>query len=102
MIVALIFVNIILLGLAYYLNPKNSKYLLAGYNTMSETERDNFDIVGLLKFMKRCFIKISFYSTLIFSVTYFLYDEEIAAISWCICLTVPWPYYIIKSQKYSK
>ena len=46
MIVALIFVNIILLGLAYYLNPKNAKYLLAGYNTMSDTERDNFDIVN--------------------------------------------------------
>ena len=69
---------------------------------MSDTERDNFDIVNYLKFFKSFFIKLSFYSTLIFAVTYFLYTEEIAAIGWCISLMVPWPYYIIKSQKYSK
>ncbi|MDB9712217.1 DUF3784 domain-containing protein [Flavobacteriaceae bacterium] len=101
MIAAIIFVNIILLGLAYYLNPKNAKYLLAGYNTMSDIERDNFDIVNYLKFFKSFFIKISFYSTLIFVFTSLLYDEEIAAIVWAISLTVPWPYYIIKSQKFN-
>ena len=102
MIVALIFVNIILLGLAYYLNPKNAKYLLAGYNTMSDAERNNFDIVNYLKFFKSFFIKLTFYSTLIFAVTYFAYSEEVAAIVWCISLTIPWPFFIIKSQKYSK
>ena len=100
--VIVIFVSILCLGIAYYLNPENAKSLLAGYNTMSDTERDNFDIVNYLKFFKSFFIKLSFYSTLIFTVTCFLYTEEIAAIAWCISLTVPWPYYIIKSQKYSK
>ena len=61
MILALIFVNIILLGLAYYLNPKNAKYLLAGYNTMSDKERDNFDLINYLKFFKSFFIKLTFY-----------------------------------------
>ena len=69
---------------------------------MSDTERDNFDIVNYLKFFKSFFVKLSFYSTLIFTVTYFLYTEEIAAIVWTISLMVPWPYYIIKSKKYSK
>jgi hypothetical protein len=88
-IIALIFVNITLLGLAYYLNPKNAKYLLAGYNTMSDTERNNFDIVNYLKFFKSFFIKLTFYSTLIFAVTYFAYSEEVATITWCISLTIP-------------
>ena len=100
--VIVIFVSILCLGIAYYLNPENAKSLLAGYITMSDTERDNFDIVNYLKFFKSFFVKLSFYSTLIFTVTYFLYTEEIAAIAWCISLMVPWPYYIIKSQKYSK
>ena len=100
--VIVIFVSILCLGIAYYLNPENAKSLLAGYNTMSDTERDKFDIVNYLKFFKSFFIKLSFHSTLIFAVTYFLYTEEIAAIGWCISLTIPWPYYIIKSQKYSK
>ena len=100
--VIVIFVSILCLGLAYYLNPENAKSLLAGYNTMSDTERDNFDIVNYLKFFKSFFIKLSIYSILIFVFIYFLYDEETAAIVWTISLMVPWPYYIIKSKKYSK
>lgn len=102
MIIALIFVNIIFLAIAKYISTENAKFFLAGYNTMSEKERNNFDLVSYLKFFKSFFIKLTFYSTLIFAVTYFFYDEEIAAIAWCLSLTVPWPYFIIKSQKYSK
>ena len=102
MIIALIFVNIIFLAIAKYINTENAKFFLAGYNTMSEKERNNFDLLSYLKFFKSFFIKLTFYSTLIFAVTYFFYYEEIAAIAWCLSLTVPWPYFIIKSQKYSK
>ena len=102
MILGLIFVNIIFIAIAKYINTENAKFFLAGYNTMSEKERDNFDLVNYLKFFKSFFIKLTFYSTLIFAVTYFAYTEEVAAIAWCISLTIPWPYFIIKSQKYSK
>lgn len=102
MIIALIFVNIIFLAIAKYINTENAKFFLAGYNTMSEKERNNFDLLSYLKFFKSFFIKLTFYSTLIFAVTYFTYSEEIAAIAWCISLTIPWPYFIIRSQKYSK
>jgi len=102
MIVALTFVNIIFIAIAKYINTKNAKFFLAGYNTMSEKERDNFDLVNYLKFFKSFFIKLTFYSTLIYAVTYFTYSEEVAAIAWCISLTIPWPFFIIKSQKYSK
>ena len=102
MMFAVIFVSIILIFSGYVVTLNNAHYLLAGYNTMSEKERNNFDLVSYLKFFKSFFIKLTFYSTLIFAVTYFFYDEEIAAIAWCLSLTVPWPYFIIKSQKYSK
>jgi hypothetical protein len=102
MIVALTFVNIIFIAIAKYINTKNAKFFLAGYNTMSDKERDNFDLVNYLKFFKSFFIKLTFYSTLIFAVTYFVYSEEVAALAWCISLTIPWPFFIIKSQKYSK
>ena len=102
MILALIFVNIIFIAIAKYINTENAKFFLAGYNTMSDKERDNFDLVNYLKFFKSFFIKLTFYSTLIFAVTYFAYSEEVATIAWCISLTIPWPFFIIKSQKYSK
>ena len=102
MIAALFFVNIIFIAIAKYINTENAKFFLAGYNTMSDKERDNFDLINYLKFFKSFFIKLTFYSTIIFTVTYFLYSEEVAAIVWCISLIVPWPFFIIKSQKYSK
>ena len=46
MIIALIFVNIIFLAIAKYINTENAKFFLAGYNTMSEKERNNFDLVS--------------------------------------------------------
>ena len=67
MIIALIFVNIIFLAIAKYINTENAKFFLAGYNTMSEKERNNFDLVSYLKFFKSFFIKLTFYSTLIFA-----------------------------------
>ena len=102
MIATLFVVNIIFIAIATYINTENAKFFLAGYNTMSDKEREKFDIVNYLKFFKSFFIKLTFYSTLIFAVTYFVYTEEVAAIAWCISLTIPWPYFIIKSQKYSK
>ena len=66
---------------------------------MSGKERDNFDLVNYLKFLI-FFIKLTFYSTLIFAVTYFAHSVEVAALAWCISLTITWHFFIIKSQKY--
>ena len=77
MIIALIFVNIIFLAIAKYINTENAKFFLAGYNTMSEKERNNFDLVSYLKFFKSFFIKLTFYSTLIFAVTYFFMMKKL-------------------------
>jgi hypothetical protein len=41
---AVLITDIIFIAFALGLNKKNAKYLLSGYNTMSEKERENFDI----------------------------------------------------------
>ena len=46
MIAVLFFVNIIFIAIAKYINTENAKFFLAGYNTMSDKERENFDIVN--------------------------------------------------------
>ena len=101
MIIALLIINFTFLGIAYYMNPENAKYLLSGYNTMSDKERDSFDIVNYLKFMKSFFFKLSIYSTMLFVSVYYLYSEETAVIVWAVSLIIPWPYFIIKSQKFN-
>ena len=41
---AILFTDAVFIGVAYGVNEKNAKLLLAGYNTMSEQERKNFDL----------------------------------------------------------
>ena len=47
-----IFTTALYVIIAYGINKENAKYLLAGYNTLSEKERTKFDIVEYLKFFK--------------------------------------------------
>ena len=101
-LVNIIIVNIILIGCAFLINPENAKYLLAGYNTMSEKEKKKFDIISYIKFMRSFFIKISVYSSLLYLVAYLLYDQDTTLIIWTISLIIPWPIFIIKSQNFFK
>ena len=71
MILTLIFVNAVFLIIAFYINPKNAKYLLAGYNTMPEKERAKVNIEGLLNFIK--FFLLKFRPTQQFCLFWFVF-----------------------------
>ena len=45
---AILFTDAVFIAVAYGINEKNAKLLLAGYNTMSEQERKNFDLKSYL------------------------------------------------------
>jgi len=63
-----------LLGLL--LNENNAKYLLAGYNTASEKERENFDIKGYLKLFRNFHLFLGG-SILVFGLaTFYLIDRD--------------------------
>ncbi len=54
--------SLLFAGIGLILNEKNAKYLLSGYNTMSEEERSAFDLTSFLAFFKKfhLFLGISF------------------------------------------
>ena len=54
---AVLITDIIFIAFALGLNKKNAKYLLSGYNTMSEKERENFDIENYLILFKKFFYR---------------------------------------------
>ena len=39
--IVIAFISLLYLCIGYFINKKNSKYLLAGYNTMTDDERKN-------------------------------------------------------------
>ena len=93
------FTSLIFLGCAKFINEKNAKYLLAGYNTMTKKERDQFDLKSYLTFFKKFFINLAFYPLILAIVFYFLVDFSTMIILYSISITLPFPYFIYKSYK---
>ena len=54
MFIAIIITNICFVGVAYLTNENNADMLLAGYNTMSKQEKEDFDLKNYLVFYKSC------------------------------------------------
>ena len=96
------FVSSLYLIIGYSINKENSKYLLAGYNTMSNDDRKKFDIDNFLKFFKYFFKLQSLISILIFVIFKLLMNEKIALIFYSIFLILCPLYMIIKSKKFYK
>lgn len=53
MLIAALILSLLLLSLGFILTPGNARYLLSGYNMMSEADRAKFDIASYLKFFNR-------------------------------------------------
>jgi len=93
------FTSLIFLGCAKVINEKNAKYLLAGYNTMTKKEKEQFDLKSYLIFFKKFFINLAFYPLILAIVFYFLVDFSTMIILYSISITLPFPYFIYKSYK---
>ncbi len=53
MLIVAIILSLIFGSLGFIVTINNAKYLLSGYNTMSEADRAKMDIAGYLRFFKR-------------------------------------------------
>tara|TARA_X000000368_G_scaffold95709_1_gene73427 strand:+ start:663 stop:929 length:267 start_codon:yes stop_codon:yes gene_type:complete len=81
------------------LNENNAKYLLAGYNTMSKEERENFKIKEYLIYLKKFWNKLLLYNSLLTISSYFFLDELGVVIVYSISLMLPLPIFIYQSNK---
>ena len=99
MTLAVIFTSALLAICGYIVNENNADSLLAGYNTMTKDEKNRFDLVNYLKFFRKFMLSISLFTGIIYFISFLFFDEETSAIIYAICLCVPWPYFIIISNK---
>jgi len=96
---SILFTDAVFIGVAYGVNEKNAKLLLAGYNTMSEQERKNFDLKSYLIYFKKFFINISIYPTILFFGLYFITEIETALMLYSLSIILPFPFLIYKGNK---
>ena len=99
MTLAVIFTSALLAICGYIVNENNADSLLAGYNTMTKDEKNRFDLVNYLKFFRNFMLSISLFTAIIYFISILFFNEETSAIIYAICLCVPWPYFIIISNK---
>ena len=75
------------LGIPYFINESNAKDYLAGYNMLSEEDRDNYDLKGYLVFQKKFLTQYSWATSFIFIISYFTFCYLDSSHHLCDCTT---------------
>lgn len=84
------------------LTEKNSKYLLSGYNIMSDEERSRFNIEGYIQFYRRFHFILAGSFLIIGLFLYIFIDESFAGIFAGVFPILAYIFFIIKSLQFSK
>ena len=100
MLIGFIVTNICFLGVAFVTNEDNAEQLLSGYNTMSKKEKESFDLKKYLIFFKKFFINLAIYSSLIYLISYLIFEESTAYMIYFVSVLIPLPYIIYMGNKF--
>lgn len=101
MLYLIILTGLLFIGMAFILTVNNAEYILAGYNTMSNNEREKFDIEAYVPFFKNFHIKLG--ASIIFfgSVILYFFNERIAIFFVACYPILAYIYFIWAGLKYS-
>ncbi|RFC53410.1 DUF3784 domain-containing protein [Brumimicrobium aurantiacum] len=95
-----VILSILFLGIAFILTPKNAGLLLAGYNTMSDEEKEKFDLHSFISFFKRFHIILAF-TLLIVGLSIHQFGNALYSGIFTVCYPIlAYIYFILKSSKY--
>lgn len=83
------FVSIVFLSIGLGINKTNARYLLSGYNTMSQAKRDAFDIDRYLKFFKSFFKRLAFFPSVSWFVCVLILDSVTTVTVWAVTQCLP-------------
>ena len=93
-------VSLLYLAIGSFINRNNARYLLAGYNTMSEEKRKKFPIDSYLVFFKKFFNRMSIFTLLSALFFYLIFIEQTAVTICAIFQIIPYVYFVFQSLKY--
>ena len=66
---------------------------------MSKDEKNKFDLISYLKFFRKFMLNVSIYTAIIYFISTIFFNIETSAIIYAIAVCIPWPYFIIISNK---
>lgn len=102
MVYTLIGMSLLFVAIGFIVTENNAKYLLSGYNTMSEEDREKVNIKEYIPYFRNFHIFLGA-SFLVFGLvlTYFI-DEIAGGIFLTTYPILAYIYFIVRSSKYSK
>jgi len=102
MIFVIIGIGVFIIAIGLIINVNNARTLLAGYNTMSEKERSNFDIHSYISHFRRFHLFLGISLTVIGVVLVLVFNEGVAGIFLAAYPTAAYIYFIGAGKKYMK
>jgi len=102
MIVPITILSILFIGIGFIVTERNAKYLLSGYNTMSEDERQKFDIKSYIPYFRNfhIFLGISLFLICLFS--YYFINPDWSGIIMGTYPIMAYTYFVWKGNQFSK
>ena len=95
-----ILTSLIYLSLGIFINSENARYLLAGYNTMSDVERSKFDIDSYLYFFKRFFKGLAVSLLLIWILLDIFVGLGAGIVVWILVQIPAYSYFVFRSVRF--
>ncbi len=102
MIYPILILSIIFIALGFIVTEDNAKYLLSGYNTMSEEQRKKVNIKAYIPYFRKFHILLGF-SVLVFGViSDYFFGEAMSGSFLVLYIVMAYIYFIVMSSKFSK
>jgi hypothetical protein len=89
MVSTVAFVSIVYISIGLGINKTNARYLLSGYNTMSQAKRDAFDIDRYLEFFKSFFKRLGLFPPVSWFVCVLIFDSVASVTVWAVMQCLP-------------
>ncbi|MFL9830812.1 DUF3784 domain-containing protein [Flavobacterium sp. ST-87] len=96
----LIGMSLLFIAIGFIVNENNAKYLLAGYNTMSDEEQKKVDLKTYIAYLRKFHLFLGFSFLLIGILLKYLVSENAVGIFIGIYPIVAYTYFIATSAKY--
>lgn len=100
MLVAIIIISSLFTGIAFIVTESNAKYLLSGYNTMSEKERENFDIKSFVPYFRKFHLVLGSLLFVFSLLIYFQINSDWAMLFLGTFPIISYVYFIWKSNQF--
>jgi len=101
MIYVLIGMSLLFAAIGFIVTENNAKYLLSGYNTMSEEDRKNVDIKTYIPYFKKFHIFLGISFLILGTAFTYLIGENAGGIFLAVYPILAYIYFIAASSKYS-